>query len=170
MSQAIVQSLEQLLQRNDVLPAAIKAAKDLGSDDIHSYALEALRFNPITAMQIRYAERDCQLGVGTPYATKITRGSRIAACTGPAMFDEGLFREASAFKVDRPRESYLHLGFGHHECLGKYVALVAIPETVRHLLSMPGIRRAAGDSGKIDFAGGPFPEHFSIEWDQAKLQ
>ncbi len=164
MSQAIVQAVDQILFGPVVLEAARKAAAD---DDIQAFdgiVFEALRFNPITTIQFRTAEADCELGAGTPYAATVKGGTRIAACTGSAMFDPGLMPDPETFSGSRPAASYLHFGFGPHECLGKYVGLVAIPEAVRRIVLMPGLRRKDGPAGQIDFAGGPFPEHLHVVW------
>jgi cytochrome P450 len=164
MSQAIVQAVDQLLLRPDMLAAARQAAMDGDDDTFDHYVFEALRFNPITTIQFRTAEADRELASGTPYATSIHAGARIAVCTGSAMFDADLMPQPSDFLVNRPFTSYLHFGLGHHECLGRYVAQVAIPEAVRQVVLKPGLRRKAGAAGQIDFAGGPFPEHFGVEW------
>ena len=77
------------------------------------------------------------------------------------MFDPGAFPDPEAF-LARRRTSYLHTGFGAHECLGQYVAYAIIPETVRQILLLSGIRRLEGDAGLVDMAGGPFAEHFLL--------
>lgn len=163
-SQAIVQALDQLLRRPPALDAARAAAAAQDPQPFDALVFEALRFNPITAIQFRTAEADCEIGAGTPYATAVKAGTRIAVCTGSAMFDPALMPDPEDFNPKRPSSSYLHFGFGHHECLGKYVGLVAIPEAVRQILLMPELRRTDGPRGEIDFAGGPFPEHFHVEW------
>jgi cytochrome P450 len=165
MSQAIVQAVDQLLLRPDMLAAAKQAAAegDLGTFD--RYVFEALRFNPITTIQFRTAEADRILATGTPYATEVKAGTRIAVCTGSAMFDPDLMPAPEEFSIARPPNSYLHFGIGHHECLGRYVGQVAIPEAVRQIVLKPGLRRKAGAAGQIDSAAGPFPEHFGVEWD-----
>jgi hypothetical protein len=42
------------------------------------------------------------------------------------------------------------------------VAYAIIPETIRQILLLPGIRLIESDAGHIDTAGGPFAEHFVI--------
>lgn len=167
-SQAIVQALAELLARPAVLAEAIEAAQEPDPSRFDGYVFEALRFNPITGLQLRYIARDGVIGTGTPYATPVKAGQRLAACTGAAMFDPDLFPDPTAFKPDRPRAAYFHMGFGHHECLGKHVGLVAIPEAIRQLLRVPGLAAAPPPAGVIDFAGGPFPAHFHVTWPTAR--
>lgn len=164
MSQAIVQAVDQLLQHPGRFEEARRAATSGDIETFDRYVFEALRFNPITTIQFRLAETERELGKGTPYATIVAKGTRIAVCTGSAMFDADLMPDPEDFSLDRPQTSYLHFGLGHHECLGRYVSRVAIPEAVRQVVLKRNLRRKAGPPGQIDFAGGPFPEHFTVQW------
>jgi len=164
MSQAIVQAVDQLLGVPSRLEEARAAAQANDIARFDGIVFEALRFNPITTIQFRFAEVDREIGTGTPYAQTVKAGTLVAACTGSAMFDPDLMPDPDDFKGDRPASSYMHFGFGHHACLGGHLGNVAIPEAVRQVVLKPGLRRKAGPGGQIDFAGGPFPEHFRIEW------
>jgi cytochrome P450 len=115
----------------------------------------------------RFCERDVVLAQNTAHQTVVARGQAVAVCTGSAMFDDTLFDKPEEFRLDRPQSSYLHFGFGHHECLGRYVALVAIPESLKQLFMLPGLKLLDGEAGKIDFGGGPFPERFVVNWGEA---
>jgi hypothetical protein len=92
-------------------------------------------------------------GRGTPYQMPVKAGSVIAASIGSAMFDPGVFPDPDTF-LTRRRTAYLHTGFGPHECLGQYVACTIVPETIRQLLLLPGIRLLDGGASQIDMAGG----------------
>ncbi len=160
-SQAIVNATEQILLRPDVAAAALRAARGNQEADFDAIVWEALRFNPMTTFVIRTAATDAVLGPGTPYETAVKAGTRIAAGIGSAMFDPGVFPEPDAFR-ERRRTAYLHTGFGPHECLGQFVAYAIIPETIRQVLLLPGLRLREGDGSKVDNAGGPFAEHFVL--------
>jgi hypothetical protein len=56
----------------------------------------------------------------------------------------------------------MHFGFGAHECLGKYVGMVMIPEVVKRVFLRPDVHLLPGPEGAIDFLGGPFPERFEV--------
>ena len=161
-SQAIVQAADQLIANPEWLAEA--EAKIDDEEAFDEVIFEALRFNPITTIQFRLAERPDVLGVGTDYATEIAAGELIAVCTGSAMFDPDTFAEPETFRPGRPPHAYLHFGMGHHSCLGEYVGRVLIPEALRALVAKGGLRRKDGEAGKIDFADGPFPEHFWVNW------
>jgi cytochrome P450 len=160
-SQAIVNATEQILLRPEVAARALRAARGNEEAAFDAIVWEALRFNPMTTFVIRTAATDAVLGPGTPYEMAVPAGTRVAAGIGSAMFDPGVFPDPEAFR-ERRRTAYLHTGFGPHECLGQFVAYAIIPETIRQVLLLPGLRLRDGEGSRVDFAGGPFAEHFVL--------
>lgn len=163
-SAAIVQATDQLLLHPQWLSSALAADRAGDMDAFDAHVFEALRFNPITTFQFRMAEADRVIGEGTAYARPVKAGDVLAVCTGSAMFDPALMPDPERFDASRPAASYLHFGLGHHECLGRHVGRVAIPEAIRQILRQPELRCAQGEAGRLDFAGGPFPEHLHVGW------
>lgn len=161
-SQAIVNATEQILLRPDITARAVEAARSPDDAAFDAIVWEALRFNPMATFVARVAAEDAVIAPGSPHETAVTAGSVIAVGIGSAMFDPGVFPEPDAFRVRR-RTSYLHTGFGPHECLGQFVAYAIIPETIRQILLLPGVGLLEGDAGRIDVAGGPFAEHFVLK-------
>lgn len=167
-SQAIVQAVEQILLDEQIAALAKEAAQRDDPDEFDAIVWEALRFNPITTFVIRIASRDAVLAPGAAHQVSVPAGTPVAPCIGSAMFDDHVLDEPDQFKPGRPPQHYMHLGFAHHECLGKHVGLQIIPEAVRKVLLTPGIRLLDGDRGKIDFTDpatgqpGPFPERFEV--------
>lgn len=161
-SQAVVQALEQILARPQIKQEAIEAAHDRTSDRFDRYVWEALRFNPINPLLFRYCESDYKLAAGSTRQTIIPQGTLVFALTASAMFDEDVLPDPDSFLLDRPDFTQLHFGYGHHACLGRYVASVMIPEVVRRVLLRPSVRLLPPPDGSIDFEGGPFPERFVI--------
>lgn len=160
-SAAIVQILDQLFQRPEILAEAIAAAH--GSDDhlMYRYCWEALRFNPINPFVVRRCTADYRVARGTLRAATIRAGSTVLVSGRSAMRDGRQVAAASSFATDRPESVYMHLGYGLHTCLGDQVSRVQVPEIVRRILKLPGIR----PEGPIDFAGGPFPERYVVGFD-----
>ncbi len=76
------------------------------------------------------------------------------------MFDPYAFENPDEFDSDRVWYHHFNFGFGSHECLGKYVGMVLIPEMVRQVV----LRREIKSVGKIDYEDGPFPEAYNLEW------
>lgn len=163
-SQAIAQVIEQLLLNPAIFEGALKAAQADDNKTFDQYVWEALRFNPINPLVFRYCEQDYVLASGTERETLIPKGTIVFACTSSAMFDEKELKDPESFSLERPYYHYLHFGYGHHECLGKYIGLVQIPEVVKRVILRPNVRLISDPEGKIDFKGGPFPESFVIAY------
>ncbi len=160
-SQAIINATEQILRRPDIEAEAIAAARDPDPAPFDAIVLEALRFNPMTTFVVRIAAEPAVLAPGSDHQTEVAGGRIVAASTGSAMFDPAIFPDPDAFKARR-RTDYLHMGFGHHDCLGQHVGYAAIAETVRQIMRLPGLRLLEGDAGRVDNAGGPFAERFVV--------
>lgn len=164
-SAAVVQALDQLLSRPDALADAALAARREDHEAVARHVWEALRFDPINPFVARLSVAPYVVGAGTAHATAIPAGTLTLAATRSAMRDEAALAEPEAYRTDRPGHAYLHLGYGPHACLGAQVSLVQVPEIVRQILLLPGLRRAEGEAGRIDFRGGPFPERFCVAFD-----
>jgi cytochrome P450 len=161
-SQAIVQAAQQLLMRTDIRGQVDAAARAQDPAAFDALVWEALRFNPITGLVFRFTERDTVLAPGAPYETAIKAGTIVAACTGSAGFDADVIDAPDEFRPGRPDAVQFHLGFGHHECVGKHVGIQMVPEAVRQIVLTPGIALIDGPDGQIDFTGSAFPEHFRV--------
>lgn len=160
-SQAVVQSLAQLLARPDALASARAAALDDDPAAFDGHVFEALRFHPISPYMFRVCEEATTLGGGTVHATEIRPGTTVLPLVQSAMFDEAAFPDPASFDPARPvLGNSFHLGLGLHECLGRAIARVMIPEIARQCLRLPGLEAA----GPIDYAGGPFPEAYHLRW------
>jgi len=161
-SQAIVQILDQLLDRPEQL-AALRAAAQSGDDNaVYDLCWEALRFNPINPFVVRVCVVDYVLASGTARATSIAPGTTVLASTRSAMRDEHELDDPEQFRPGRPDYHYMHMGYGLHTCLGDHVSTVQIPEVVKQLVLAANVSRVQGEEGRIDFQGGPFPERFVV--------
>jgi cytochrome P450 len=161
-SQAIVQVLDQLIR---VFPKkmaeAKKFAQDGNNEKFDAYVWEALRFNPINPFVVRLSSQDYVLAAGTARSTKIPKGSVALISTRSAMRDEKQVPDADSFKTDRPNYHYMHLGFGAHECLGKYIGMVEITETVKQILLRDDIKATSVP----EFTNGSqFPEKYILTY------
>jgi cytochrome P450 len=160
-SQAIVNATEQILLRPDVTADAVAAATAADADTFDAIVWEALRFEPMTTFVARVAVEPTVLGPGSPHEAKVAPGTVIAVGIGSAMFDPGVFPDPDGFHRRR-RTAYLHTGFGPHECLGQFVAYAIIPETIRQIMLLPGIRLRDGGGSRVDNGTGPFAEQFVL--------
>ena len=159
-SQAVAQVLQYLLEHEKLLEQAQAAARLPSTDLFDGIVWEALRFVPIAPFLFRQCAEEYTVGRGTDYATAIPAGAYVLALTQSAMFDRRTFDRPADFVPGRNWYHHFHFGFGSHECLGRYVGMVMIPEMVRQLMLRPGLRA----HGRIDSKGGPFPESYELSW------
>jgi glutathione S-transferase len=129
-----------------------------------TYVFEALRFNPQNPFLYRVSLAPYVLAKGTPRETSIEPGTFVVAATSSAMFDSSVVKEPNTFRLDRPRENYMFFGYGLHACFGTYINAISIPQILKPLLRLSGLRRAAGSDGKLVFDG-PFPNGLIVQFD-----
>jgi len=159
-SQAVAQVLQYLLERPEWLAKAQASARLTDPAGFDGIVWEALRFVPISPYIFRKTAGTYTIAKGTEYATTVTDGTLVLALTQAAMFDPKAFENPDQFIPGRNWYHYFHFGFGSHECLGRYVGMVMIPEMVRQVL----LRKAVQAHGSIDYEGGHLPQHYALSW------
>ena len=159
-AQAVSQILQELFSRRSVLKKAIASAESDDLDSFDAIVWEALRFKPIAPYLFRKAASHYTLAKGTEREAHIRKNTLVLPMIYSATFDETAFPDPYKFKAKRPWYNTFHFGFGHHECLGKYVGMVMIPEMVRQVLLRPNLKA----NKEIDYQGGPFPESYAVSW------
>jgi len=159
-SQAAVQALLVLFSRPELLARAAAAAATDDDDLLADLVFEALRFSPINPMVVRVAGEDYRLGAGEPHETLIPRGTTVFALTWSAMFDPRVLEAPEAFRPGRPDYHYLHFATGFHACFGRYVSRVQIPQILKPLLRLKGLRPA----GAPEYDG-TFPDGLMVAAD-----
>jgi cytochrome P450 len=164
-SKAVVQALDQLLDRPEQLAGAQQAARVDDDALLARYVFEALRFNPVTPLIYRRAVRDAVIAQNTLRARRIPESTMVFAASFSAMFDPRQSSRPDSFRIDRPWADYLFWGTGLHTCFGAHINPVMIPGILKPILKRKGLRRASGNLGQIDNGGTPFPVHFSVEFD-----
>lgn len=159
-SQAVSQSIEFFLERPELLARAKAAAQLENPDQFDAMVWEALRFVPISPYSFRKASSDYTIAKGTEHETLIKAGTNVLLVTQSAMFDPYAFKEPDTFNPDRNWYHHFNFGFGSHECLGKYVGVVMIPEMIRQVF----LRQNIESTGSINYKDGPFPEEYHLRW------
>ena len=160
-SAAIVQLLDQIFKRPKILQEAIAVANSDDDNLMYRYCWEALRFNPINPFVVRHCRTDYRIARGTLRATTIKAGAIVFVSGRSAMRDGWQLPAPSSFAIDRPDSVYMHLGYGMHTCLGDQISRIQVPEIVKRILQIPGVRPV----GDIDYGDGPFPERYPITYD-----
>lgn len=159
-SQAVAQVIQYLMQRPEWLEKAKTAAQQDDPKEFDGIVWEALRFVPITPYLFRTTVSDYTAAKGTDHETVLRAGTYVLPVTLSAMFDERAFESPDEFIPQRNWYNYCHFGFGSHECLGRYVGGVMIPEMVRQVL----LRQDITAKADIDYKSGPFPEEYDLSW------
>src|SRR5580698_6911871 len=158
-AQATVQTIQFLLQRPELLAQAKNAAALEDPSLFDRIVWEALRFVPISPYMFRQTASEYTIAKGTQHETTIPAGTNVLPLTQSAMFDEKAFANPDEFRADRNWYHYFTFGYGAHECLGKYVGMVMIPEMVRRILTQPNLQ--AGGSIVYD---GHMPKSYELTW------
>jgi cytochrome P450 len=158
-SHAAVNALDFLLQRPADLAEARAAAMSDDMTAIDGFVFEALRFKPAFPYFFRTCERETVLGRGAKYETPVKKGTTVLAVTHSAMFDPAALSNPDDLDPGRTRGNQFHFGFGLHECLGRAIGEVMIPEIVRQGLRLNGLT-----AGAVDRKGGPVPEFWQWNW------
>lgn len=159
-AQAVAQIIQYLMEHPEWLDKAKLAARQDKPDEFDGIVWEALRFVPITPYLFRTTASDYAAAKGTGHETILREGTYVLPVTLSAMFDERAFESPDEFIPQRNWYNYFHFGFGSHECLGRYVGMVMIPEMVRQVFLKQNIEAKA----PIDYKSGPFPEQYDLSW------
>lgn len=158
-------ALDELLDRPQSFAAACAAARSGDDATLSAYVFEALRFRPLNPLVYRRAMHDTVVASGKLRRRGITKDSIVMASNLSAMFDPLVIPDATAFRIDRPWETYMLWGHGLHNCFGAHINRAVLPALLKPLLAQPNLRRATGSRGQIDTAGTPFPQHLHLEFD-----
>jgi cytochrome P450 len=173
-SQAVAQVIEFfLVTRRDLLAEVKQKASMSNPDQFDAMVWEALRFVPISPYMFRQASTDYAIAKGTEHETEISAHTNVLLISQSAMFDSYAYDKPETFNPDRNWYHHFNFGFGSHECLGKYVGMVLIPEMVRQVMLRTNIAakgKIARTNGALYGDGpgagadGPFPEEFNLTW------
>ena len=161
-SQLTAQALAVLL-RGD--PQILKSAQIAATYDdpatFDGYVWEAARFWPLSPYLFRLCEGDYTLGAGRPWQTTIAKGTAVLPLVQAAMNDPVRFPNPDKFDPTRPwRQNTFHFGYGLHECMGRYVGEMLVPEIIRQILLRTDIKVVSD----IDFDHTPFPAKYVISY------
>lgn len=159
-SPAVAAVIQYLLDRPELRDQAIASARLPDPTAFDGFVWEALRFVPISPYLFRETSVATKIAPGTPHETDLPPGTLVLALTQSAMFDPHCSDRPDEFLPGRNWYHTFTFGFGPHECLGRYVGMVMIPEMVRQILLRPGLVA----EGPMDFGDGPFPQKWNLRW------
>lgn len=126
--------------------------RDAGDRElVWGWCLEALRRRPHNPILLRQAAEGATV-CGAP----VPAGERVIAVTLAAMQDGRVFDAPATMVPTRPRELYMHFGYGMHLCSGRDLNAVQIPALVSALAR----RRPGGRAHVVN--RGPFPDRLVV--------
>ncbi|MFL0811340.1 MAG: cytochrome P450 [Agarilytica sp.] len=158
--QSVAQAIQYLIKNPEILARAKTAAKKEDTAEFDGYVWEALRFVPLSPYLFRQTAEKYTIAKGTNYATTVLPGTTVLIATQSAMFDEYCYDEAEKFIPERNWYHHFVFGFGAHECMGKYIGMVMIPEMVRQIVLLDDLKAECD----IDYRDGPLPEEYNLTW------
>jgi len=159
-SQAVAQSIKYFLDNPEIYQKAKLAAINNDEKEFDAMVWESLRFVPISPYMFRQASEDYVIAKNTDRETLIKKGTNVLLLTQSAMFDNYSYDNPEVFDADRNWYHNFNFGFGSHDCLGKYVGMVMIPEMIKQVL----LRDQISPISEMDYKNGPFPEDYKLAW------
>ena len=133
-----------------------------------------------TAGLFRDAATDVEIHDGN-VTKKLPKGHRLLVNMVKASMDPTVFPEPEKVKTDRPIDSYIHYGWGPHQCAGLDASQLALSTMFKMVMQLKGLRRAPGLQGEVkkipadygytiymlpDWSGFyPIPTTMKIQWD-----
>ncbi|KAG8952208.1 hypothetical protein FRC04_004915 [Tulasnella sp. 424] len=128
-----------------------KAESKESSSLLLGYILEALRLDPQAPGIFRQASVDAEIKEGNGLApVRVNKGEEIFVSLRNANQDPTTFPNPQKVDPTRPLDRYKLFGAGMHSCLGQFFTQATMPEVMRCVFSLKNIRRAPGESGKLN--------------------
>ena len=158
-SHAVCNAVEFFLAHPGLLAAAREAARSADKEQLDGHVFEALRFSPTFPYFFRTVTAPTVLGRGEPHELMLEPGETVIALSHAAMFDERAVSAPETFDPQRGLTANFVFGLGIHECLGRAIGAVMIPEIVRQAVLLDGL-----ETDPIDTRGGPVPEAWKWRW------
>ncbi|KUJ09947.1 linoleate diol synthase [Mollisia scopiformis] len=121
------------------LNSTMTICRDLASDQIITHSMP-----PFTSVS--------SFATVTPFRTithKLTTGTRVLLNLCTAGRDPAIFPDPGRVRLDRPLNSYIHYGWGPHQCLGIEASRAGLTAMFKTIVGLKGLRRAPGQRGMI---------------------
>lgn len=114
---------------------------------LQRYVLEGSRLAGETGV-VRQATKDTTLA-DSGRKIDLKAGDKVFVNLRAASHDPAIFPNPDEVDLDRPMDSYIHLGYGPHQCLGLPMAKVTLTCMLKEIAKLKNLRPALGDQGKV---------------------
>ncbi len=144
------------------------------------YMLEAGRLNGETGV-LRRVATDTTLSSSehnsrSSKKLNLKAGETLFVNLRAASHDPAAFPQPDKVDLTRPLDSYVHLGYGPHQCLGLPMVRISLTTMLREVAKLKGLRAAPGPQGRIkkvvqkapgETQPGKYPYHAYLtgDWD-----
>ncbi|KAF2460437.1 heme peroxidase [Lineolata rhizophorae] len=118
------------------------------------YMLEGSRLYGETGV-FRYVTKETEINDGGRII-KCKPGDKIMINFRAASRDPDIFPNPDKLDLDRPIESYIHLGSGPHQCLGLPMVRISLTTMLKAIARLDNLRPAPGPQGKVHKVTKPF--------------
>jgi cytochrome P450 len=156
--------LETLLRRPAFLERARAAARADDDDLLWRCLREALRFRHINPGPWRICPNGYVFGAGGPCPIRIPADSKVLAIIQSAMFDPRRIERPHVFDPERRDEDYMVFGVGQHWCLGAYIAMAQLTQTLKPLLRMQLLEAVDNPQVRTERFNDLFPLHLKVRF------
>nr|KMM65017.1 linoleate diol synthase [Coccidioides posadasii RMSCC 3488] len=117
------------------------------------YFLEGARIRSTVALY-RDVSKDCKVK-DHGKEVNLHAGQRVICNLMSACKDPEVFPEPDEVDLTRDLNSYIHLGVGPHECLGKGMVQIGLTTMLKVVGRLDNLRRAPGPQGQLHSIPGP---------------
>lgn len=131
-----------------------KSDKPEDFDKLTHYMLEGARLGGETGV-LRYATCDIEIE-DAGRILKLEKGSKLLVNMKSASHDPAGFPDPETVDLTRDIESYIHLGYGLHKCLGFELHKVSLTAMLKVIGQLDNLRPAKGPQGKVQKVSKPF--------------
>lgn len=118
---------------------------DEAFNDLVGYALEAMRLAPAGFGVFRTAEEDADVtgcGDSGTETVHVKKGDTVFVNFVSAGRDPKVFEDPEEIKIHRPRDNYIHQGWGKHACIGKNITPTAMAAMLRVFARLENVKPA----------------------------
>jgi hypothetical protein len=144
---------------------------DASFQSLQRYFLEGSRLAGETAV-VRAAAKDTTV-TDSGRTLNIKAGEKVFINLRAASHDPAIFPNPDEVDLNRPMDSYIHLGYGPHQCLGLPMAKITLTCMLKEVARLKNLRPAAGEQGKLHkvekemYPGEKYPYHAYLteNWD-----
>lgn len=140
-------------------------------EKLQRYFLEGSRLAGETAVIRQTAKATTVTDSGRTIDLKA--GDRVFVNLRAASHDPAVFPNPDEVDLNRPMDSYIHLGYGPHQCLGLPMTKVSLTVMLKEVAKLKNLRPAKGAQGKLHkvekkmYPGEKYPYHAYLteNWD-----